>query len=236
MEVFLMIRLVTTVFIAMLSLGLPAFSATVPDDTTLAPDTVIAIVNGTKITYGEFENKRAHNLFQPRDAFYQQERKVLDTYIEDSLLNQQAQKEGITVDQLLDRRVRSKLAKDPSDEALRVYYEGVDTKESFEALRDKILEHIRQVRFDKAKAAYVQTLRLQANVIVTLPPPRAEIALKETPLLGDVNAPIVVVEFADYECPYCQQVAPALSKLETEYKGKFAWAFKETPLPMHSHA
>ena len=41
------------------------------------------------------------------------------------------------------------------------------------------------------------------------------------------------VEFADYQCPYCQQAAPALLKLESEYKGKVAFAFKDLPLPMH---
>lgn len=231
-----MIRSIATVSLVTVSLGLLAFSAPAGNDAPPTPETVIAIVNGTKITYGEFEDKRADGLFLPRDAFYQQERKVLDDYIQDALLKQEAAKEGLTVDQLLDKHVRSTLPKDPSDEALRVYYEGVDTKEPFEALRGRILDHIRQVRFDKAKAAYLATLRKQANVIITLAPPRIDIPLKNTPTLGDVNAPVVVVEYADYECPYCQAVAPTLSKLETEYKGKVEWAFKDTPLPQHPHA
>ena len=44
------------------------------------------------------------------------------------------------------------------------------------------------------------------------------------------------VEYSDYECPYCQQTQPALDKVEAEYKGKIAFAYKDTPLPMHSHA
>jgi protein-disulfide isomerase len=213
-----------------------AFSASVGNNLTVTSDTVIADVNGTKITFGEFEEKRAHNLYQPRDAFYRQERKVLDDYINEYLVEQQAKKEGLTVEQLLDKHVRSTLPKDPSEEALHVYYEGVDTKESYEALRPKILERIRQVRFERAKAAYIQTLRSQANVVVSLPPPRVEIALANTPVLGEQNAPVMFIEYADYECPYCQQVAPTLLKLQTEYKGKVAFAFKDTPLPMHPRA
>ncbi|MBV9032931.1 MAG: thioredoxin domain-containing protein, partial [Acidobacteriaceae bacterium] len=116
------------------------------------------------------------------------------------------------------------------------YYEGANTKEPYEALRGKILDHILQVRFERAKAAYIQTLRSQANVVVSLPAPRADIALANTPVLGEQNAPVMVVEYADYECPYCQQVAPTLLKLQTQYKGKMAFAFKDTPLPMHTHA
>jgi protein-disulfide isomerase len=69
-----------------------------------------------------------------------------------------------------------------------------------------------------------------------LPPPRADIKLENTPVLGAQNAPVTFVEYADYECPYCQQVAPAVQKLETEYKGRVAFAFKDYPLPMHPHA
>jgi protein-disulfide isomerase len=88
----------------------------------------------------------------------------------------------------------------------------------------------------KARNAYIESLRAQAKIVISLPPPRAEVSLDKTPVLGASNAPVVVVEYADYECPYCQQVAPTLQKLETEYKGKVAFAFKDTPLPMHPHA
>ncbi len=222
--------------LAPLLFGVFVISALAENPVTVTPETVIADVNGTKITYGELEAKRAHSLFPVRSNYYNQERGVLENYIDDCLLKQQAQKEGVTVDQLLDRHVKSNLPKDPSDEALHVYYEGVDSKESFESLRPKILDRIRQTRFDKAKIAYLQALRSNANVVVSLPMPRAEIALTSTPVFGDPNSPVKVVEYADYECPYCQQSEPKIEKLRNEYKGKVAFAYKDTPLPMHPHA
>jgi protein-disulfide isomerase len=197
---------------------------------------VVAEIDGTKVTLGELEQKRADNLFQARNGYYQAERKVLEDYINDYVLAKQAKKEGVTVDQLLEQHVKTTLPKDPSEEALHVYYEGLDAAQSFEAMRPKILDHIREVRFEKAKAAYVKTLVSQANVLITLPPPRAEIALAHTPMIGSPNAPVTFVEFADYECPYCQQVAPSVAKLEAEYKDKVAFAYKDMPLPMHGHA
>jgi Thioredoxin len=50
------------------------------------------------------------------------------------------------------------------------------------------------------------------------------------------NAPVVLVEYADYECPYCQQMEPVLDRIEAEYKGKVALAYKDVPLPMHPRA
>jgi protein-disulfide isomerase len=44
------------------------------------------------------------------------------------------------------------------------------------------------------------------------------------------------VEYADYECPYCQQIQPALDRLRSEYLGKVAFAYKDVPLPIHKNA
>ena len=60
--------------------------------------------------------------------------------------------------------------------------------------------------------------------------------MKDTPLRGLADAPVVVVEFADYECQYCQQIQPVLDKVLADYKGKVSFAFKDFPLPMHAHA
>lgn len=226
----------TALSLASICFSMLAFSASADNKVSPNPETVVADVNGTKVTYGEFEAKKAQTLLQARNAYYSQERQVLEDYINDCLLKQQAEKEGVTVDQLLDRHVKSTLPKDPSDEALHVYYEGINSQEPFEAVRARILDHVRQLRFEKAKVTYLQTLRSKANIAVSLPPPRAEIAMTNTPVLGNPNAPVTFVEYADYECPVCQQVAPTVAKLKSEYKGRVAFAFKDMPLPMHPHA
>ena len=197
---------------------------------------VLVEVGGKKLTLADFEQRRPVSLFQARNAFYQAERKALDEYIDEYVLEQQAQKENVTVAQLLDRHVASTLQGEPTEEALRVYYEGVDTTEPYEAVRDKILDSLHQRRMAKAKSAYVQSLRSAANVGIYLAPPRALPVLKETPQRGVADAPVVIVEYADYECPFCQQGQPDLDRVEAEYKGKLVFAYKDVPLPMHPHA
>jgi len=140
------------------------------------------------------------------------------------------------VAELLDKHVNSAAGKDPSDESLRVYYEGIDVNEPFEAVRGRIVDAIKQRRIAKAKTAYMQSLREQASVAIKMTPPRAQISLKNTPIRGGADAPVMLVEYADYECPYCQQIQPALDKLAKDYAGKVAVAFKDVPLPMHANA
>ncbi|MGB2886112.1 MAG: thioredoxin domain-containing protein, partial [Candidatus Acidiferrales bacterium] len=60
--------------------------------------------------------------------------------------------------------------------------------------------------------------------------------LDDAPTRGSRNAPVIIIEFADYECPYCQKIDPELKKLQDEFGGKLGLAFKDFPLPNHSHA
>jgi protein-disulfide isomerase len=196
----------------------------------------VAEVGGTKLTRADFEKKVAGKLFQAQNTYHESERRVLDELIDELLLEQQAAKEGLTVSALLDKHVNSKVAKDPSDDALRVYYEGLDTKESFEAVRDKILEHLRMRRANKIKAAYLESIRKQGQIRVLLAPPRANVSVGSLPVRGNVNAPVTIIEYADYECPFCQQIQPALDKLEANYADRLAFAYKDVPLPVHANA
>jgi protein-disulfide isomerase len=203
---------------------------------TLPTSGTLATVDGVKLTRAEFERRYTARLFQARNTYHEAERKALDDYIEQYLLERAAQKEGLTIEKLLEKHVDSKIAADPSDEALKVYYEGVDTQESFEAVKGKIVDSLRQRRLAKLKATYLASLKNEAVIMLTMAPPRATVPMKDTQVRGPQNAMVTVVEYADYECPYCLQIQPSLQKLEAEYKGKLAFAYKDVPLPMHANA
>lgn len=229
-------RLITTVF-ALSIVGAINGIATASDaDMHADSSVVLAEVNGNKLTLADLEQKRAAGMFQARTNYYEAQRKLIESLVDESLLEQRAKKEGLTVEELLDRHVDKAIAKDPPEESLRVYYEGIDTTESYEVMRSKIIDAIRQRRLAKAKNAYVQSLRAQAPMIIRMAPPRAPIAMKNVPVRGAGSSPITMLEFADYECPYCQQIQPILDRIEQEFKGKLAFAYKDYPLPMHPNA
>lgn len=193
-------------------------------------------VNGDKISREQFLARNASRLFQAQLAFHDAQRKALEDLIDELVLDQQAKKEGMSVADLLAREVTGKLPADPPDESLRVYYEGLDVNETFDAVKDKIRDHLRQRRSAKAKAAYVQGLKRNAQIVWNLPSPRASVSLANAPFRGTAAAPVTVIEYADYECPYCQEIQPALEMIEANYKGKLAFAYKDVPLPNHANA
>lgn len=59
---------------------------------------------------------------------------------------------------------------------------------------------------------------------------------KDNHIRGDFKAPITLVEFSDFECPFCEKISPTLNKILNDYKGKVRLVYKHYPLPFHPNA
>jgi protein-disulfide isomerase len=64
----------------------------------------------------------------------------------------------------------------------------------------------------------------------------AKIEVGAAPVLGPRNAPVTIVEWSDFQCPFCGRVEPTLQQLRDEYKGKIRLAWKNQPLSFHPNA
>jgi protein-disulfide isomerase len=68
------------------------------------------------------------------------------------------------------------------------------------------------------------------------PAKQYEIALAGAPVRGSEDAQVTIVEFSDFQCPYCGRVTPTLEKIQEEYGDKVRVAFKHLPLAFHQKA
>jgi protein-disulfide isomerase len=67
-------------------------------------------------------------------------------------------------------------------------------------------------------------------------PPDCAPVIGESPTRGPDDAWVTIVEFADFECPFCGSVVPTLKRVDEERPGVVRWAFKHLPLSMHRRA
>jgi protein-disulfide isomerase len=193
---------------------------------------VVARVSGTNLTIADLQQKEGGKLLQAEYQYYLNERKALEDLIDSRLLADEARRRNISLDQLLNTEVY-KGVKDPTEDQLEVYYEGLDTQQPYQSVREDVLQHLRELRRTKARAAFVENLRKEAKINILLMPPSADVDIAKAYTNGAHNAPVVLVEFADYECPYCQKVNPQIQQLKKEYGDNLTVIFKDFPLPMH---
>jgi protein-disulfide isomerase len=197
--------------------------------------TVVAEFAGRKVTVEELEQKQAGKLLQAKYKYYLAERDALEQFIDDQLLEMQAKKEGVTLDELYKRHVAVNVP-EPTEDQLRFYYEGVQTEEPYETARPNIIETVHQLRTKKARDAYIADLRGQYGVVVELNQPSAHVDVEKAQRLGSEKAPVQIIEFADYECPYCQKVYSDLNRVRDQFGDQVSVVYKDFPLPMHPFA
>ncbi|MDA8793371.1 DsbA family protein [Bacteriovoracaceae bacterium] len=66
--------------------------------------------------------------------------------------------------------------------------------------------------------------------------PTFEVNIEGAPSLGPESAKVTIVEYSDFQCPYCAKGSEIMAQLKKKYKGKIKIAFKNFPLPFHNQA
>ena len=196
----------------------------------------VATVDGQPI-YDEDLASSVEGQLQPlRTQEYEIKRKALDSLIEQKMLEAAAKKKGLTADKLLDQEVNSKIP-DPSDAELEGYYVGLKVTRPFADVKAQLRDGYKQAKIQQARQDYLKNLRAESNVVVLLSAPRVEVAYDPARLHGNPKAPVMIVEFSDYQCPYCHSVEPTVKELLAKYGDSVSLAYRDFPLTtIHSQA
>jgi protein-disulfide isomerase len=108
-----------------------------------------------------------------------------------------------------------------------------DTK--LEAIKDQLVQAMVNQQRRTSVQKVVEELRTAANLKIDLPAPRVEVAATG-PARGPANAKVTIVEFSDFQCPYCSQAFGTIEELMQQYAGKVKLVFRQFPLPIHPQA
>jgi protein-disulfide isomerase len=213
--------------------GKPAPPAPAP-----VPPGAVAVVDGQPITEQELDKALGNRLVTLRQQEYQIKSDALKELIFQRLESQDAAKAGLSVEAFHKANVAEKVAEPTEDEVKEVMdrYRGQLPKDDADA-RQKVVTFLKQQKEQQREAAFREELLGQANVHILLQPPRAEVTIgADDPTRGPADAPVTIVEFSDFQCPYCARIEPVLAQVRKKYGDKIRWVFKQLPLPMHPNA
>ena len=204
-------------------------------------DNKLADVNGAAITSLEVETALGRPLSQLYQQIYNLEKKKLDQLIDEKVLSEQAKRHGVSVAALLEQEVNAKILP-VSDEEISALYDAnkVRIPVPLEKVHDQIRDFLRNQRIEAQKALYLKSLREKAKVVTYLKPPavfRADISVTGEPFKGAEKAPVTIIKFEDFQCPFCKQVQPTFVDLLKRYDGKLRLVHKDLPLEaIHAQA
>jgi protein-disulfide isomerase len=201
-------------------------------------ETAVALVGDVPVTPADLDAFAKDRLTRLRNEEFTIRRQALDDYIARMLLEKEAARRGITVADLTSTEIEAKAAPVTEDQK-RAVYESAPSR--FGGMNEnQALAHIeanlKQGRLADARRRFVGELRTRAGVKILLSAPRAAVDAARGPSKGSPTAPITIVEFSDFQCPYCRQVIDTLKRIEERYGEKVRFVFRDFPLAMHKDA
>ncbi|HZC46445.1 MAG TPA: thioredoxin domain-containing protein, partial [Candidatus Acidoferrum sp.] len=205
------------------------------------PNTTVATVGDHKITAKDLDAKVKPQLEQMRaqlekrvdqliaDKTFDLRRQTLESMTNDYLLQQAAEHDKLSVDQYVKKEFTGKDG--VTDAAAKDFYDK--NKGPTTAPFDKIKPQLKEMM---NRQALLERLRKNEQVKILLEPQRVAVDSSGHPSQGAKDAPITIVEFTDFQCPFCEKTQSTLKDLRTKYGDKIRIVHMDFPLPFHAHA
>ena len=209
----------------------------------------VAVLDGQIITQQELEKAADAELkslevrrLQNESALAQDKQqilsKALDQIVAEKLLDLEAAKQKKTKAELLEAEVDSNV-ETPSDAEVDAFYEA--NKDRIPIPKAQELPQVKQYLVERSRTRFrdmlVNRLKKEHGFKSYLEPLRASVATAGFPSKGPANAPVTIVEFSDFECPYCGGLYPTMKQVEKNYPQQVRIVYRQFPLTnIHPYA
>ena len=202
----------------------------------------VALVNGQTITQEELDRAAASDLrnletkrLQNDATLAQDKQQILTRALEqlaaDKLIEAEAKKLNMSEEQLLDAEVNSNV-ETPSNDEVEAFYNA--NKNQIPIPKEQALPRVKEYLTERSRSRYydalIARLKKQYGFKSYLEPLRAKIETAGFPSKGPATAPVTIVEFSDFECPYCGGLFPTLKQVEKNYADKIRIVYRQFPL------
>ena len=213
---------------------------------------VLVKINGKPITYATLDSKARMHLYTAETEYYQSRRQALEQIIADRLMDEEAKKQGITLDELRKREIEGKIP-EVTDAQVDEFYKTrkdqiearlkdmpKDKRPSAAEIKKTIRQSLGQRSNQERYAAYLEELKSKNKVEITLrapEAPRVDVAFGDNnPTFGPKDAKVKIIEFSDFECPFCARALPVIKQIKETYGDKVSITFRDFPLSFHRTA
>ena len=202
------------------------------------PDQVVARVAGQEVSLAELDAWAKEDFYKalvlerPASEQYQRRSEALDRLIDERVLEAVATQAGKTTQALLDEKVAALGA--VSDAEVKSFFEKNRMQMSGRTL-EEVTPDVRAYLTSMREDSVREELRKTGGAEILLPPPRVQVAATG-PSKGPADAKVTIVEFSDYECPYCLRAEPTLEQLLEKYPKEVRLVYRHLPIDGHVRA
>jgi protein-disulfide isomerase len=200
---------------------------------------IAAKAGDIEITNAELINGIESEVFEFESKAFEVKMGKLKSMIIDKLVEKDPRKKGLTVDEFVTKYISSAINISEKEIDAFIKDQNIPQEHINPQIREKIKNYLTVERKKEAVEKWLgeQTKKTPIEVYMQKPRrPTFPVEAGNAPFAGDKDAKVVIVEYSDFQCPFCAKGADLLKKIKAKYGKKVKVAFKNFPLPFHNHA
>lgn len=200
---------------------------------------VMAKINGEEITEDALIGEDKLDFFDLKKREYEMRMERLNKLLVDKLIGAEAKKANVTTDEYIKKNVtKGEIKISQKDYAAFVKEKKIPEAQITPQIKERINAYLQNQKKQDMVDSYIAKLTKSNPVEVYFVKPKmsVQVELGSAPIWGKESAAVTVVEFSDFQCPFCSRAAETVTELKKKYNGKIKLAFKHFPLPMHKDA
>lgn len=210
------------------------------NSTNLKDDAVIAVVAGQTVTAAMLNERMKPIVYKLKLAGYEAARKRADRLINDQLLLAEASRLQVGPEEIIRKEITEKTSA-PSDAEVTKFYEENKARinSDLQSVRNQIASYLHDRAKERLENELSARLRKGAEVrwLINEPPqPVQAVSADDDPSRGDVNAPVTIVEFTDFQCPSCAAMHSVFEEVLKPYGNSVRFVVRDFPLAQHENA
>ena len=206
----------------------------------LNPNAVVATVAGFPLKAETLIERLKPIIYKMRLEAYELTKNQTDQLVNDTLLLEEARRRQIGPEEIIRAEISDKV-RPPTEQEVEKFYNDNKARISgdLNSVRNQVANYLQEQSRQRLERDLSDRLRKSANIrwLISEPvQPVQIISADDDPARGDVNAPVTIVEFTDFQCPACAAMHPVLEEVLKSYGNKVRFVVRDFPLNQHEHA
>lgn len=198
-----------------------------------------AQVGDMKVTNEELVDGIESELFEAESKVFEIKFNRLKTILLQRYMDKDPRKKNMSNDEFLEKYISSSVKISDKEVEAFIKDQNIPAEHINDQVKEKIKGYLGMERKKEAVDKWLaeQTKKSPVEVYIQKPRrPSFQIDVGTAPTSGPKDAKVTIVEFSDFQCPYCAKGADLLKAIKKKYGNKVRVAFKNFPLPFHNHA
>lgn len=203
-----------------------------------AADQPVATFGDQVVTAQQLKEMVGSRTMQLENQIFQQKVAAIEQHVFEKLLEAEASTKDMSAEEYFKAEVDGKVGEPTAEQieqVLNQYRRQLPPDE--EQAKVQVVAFLKQQQQRELDMGLRKRLFDSAGLKILLDAPRAEVKVDDwNPSRGPAGAPVTLMEFTDFQCPYCGRVQTTLDEVMKRYDGKVRHVFKQLPLDMHPQA